>query len=360
MATMEEYAALARRLTELHRAGEREAARVAAQRGAGDRVAEQLSQRMVAQYQRLVELGQVIGEPMRLPPPSAAGSAPSGGGAPPPGAGLPPPPPPPASGAESAPPSPPPGFGTPPPPGATPPPGYVAVRPGSRRSGNSPGGQSGQPGQPELPGAAHRLALPGQPATPGTGVVPAGSGGGPARSGSGLAGSGAVPAVQSANWAAPGQRPAIDGAVSGAEPGPVDPHRELEQARIAADLADSTMLTVETMAERPPLLPTLSPLARAIAVYASGAGVVGIIHLVLLISTGITLTEGDWRANFWIFPWSCAGLPAMAFFAGYFVLSVWGKSRLQTSAPARVPQLGMLICLLATPIVFCLYNWVRL
>jgi hypothetical protein len=63
MQAFDEYAALARHLHELHRAGERTTARAAARRDATSAGIDELEQRLGTQQQRLAELAHLIGEP---------------------------------------------------------------------------------------------------------------------------------------------------------------------------------------------------------------------------------------------------------------------------------------------------------
>jgi hypothetical protein len=126
----------------------------------------------------------------------------------------------------------------------------------------------------------------------------------------------------------------------------VDPDHELELARRAADEADGAAMRAETMAQQPPLLPGLSPLARAVAVYGGGALVAVILEYLLVIGS-------DLVDPFSLFAWMCGGLPALAFFASYLVLTVWGKPRMIVGVPARYARLGFAICFAAMPIGYC-------
>ncbi|WP_230395222.1 hypothetical protein, partial [Plantactinospora alkalitolerans] len=136
---------------------------------------------------------------------------------------------------------------------------------------------------------------------------------------------------------------------------PVDPRRELELARQAADGADVMIVQAETMAQQAPLLPSMSPLARAMSVYFGCAGVLAVIIWILLTVSEVQTLNGGDRNAIAVFSWSCAGLPTMLFFVGYFVLSVWGKPRIIVGRPARYARLGFLICFLASPIAFFAY-----
>ena len=76
-----------------------------------------------------------------------------------------------------------------------------------------------------------------------------------------------------------------------------------------ADEADRHGQQAETLAQQPALLPTWSPLARAVAVYAGCAAVAGLLMLTLVLASGVGLVDG-----FTLGAWICAGLPALAFF----------------------------------------------
>ncbi|MEU4401470.1 hypothetical protein, partial [Micromonospora orduensis] len=168
-------------------------------------------------------------------------------------------------------------------------------------------GPAGVGAYPQLPAADARLALP-------TAVSPAGAG-------------------------VPTQRAAA-----------VDPATELELARRMADEADRHGHQAELLAQRPALLPTWSPLARAVAVYAGCGAAAGVLMLTLVLASGIGLVDG-----FTLGAWICAGLPALAFFGGYVVLGRWGRPAMVAGTPPRYLPLGFLICFLLVPMGYCAY-----
>ncbi|WP_307871723.1 hypothetical protein [Micromonospora sp. U21] len=190
-------------------------------------------------------------------------------------------------------------------------PGHPDPTPGPRDG--RPAGAAGAPGRadvgayPELPAGEARLALP-------TAVSPAGAG-------------------------VPAQRAAA-----------VDPAVELELARRMADEADRHGQQAELLAQRPVLLPTWSPLARAVAVYAGCGAAAGVLMLALVLASGIGLVDG-----FTLGAWICAGLPALAFFGGYLVLGRWGRPAMVAGTPPRYLPLGFLICFLLVPMAYCGY-----
>ncbi|RAO05074.1 hypothetical protein ONO23_03846 [Micromonospora noduli] len=195
----------------------------------------------------------------------------------------------------------------PPAPAPTPPP----TAPGT--GDGEPAGAAGAPGRaevgayPQLPAGEARLALP-------TAVSPAGGG---------------VPAQRAAS---------------------ADPAVELELARRMADEADRHGQQAELLAQRPALLPTWSPLARAVAVYAGCGAAAGVLVLILVLASGVGLVDG-----FTLGAWICAGLPAVAFFGGYLVLGRWGRPAMVAGTPPRYLPLGFLICFLVVPMAYCAY-----
>ncbi|WP_406078890.1 hypothetical protein [Micromonospora sp. NBC_00858] len=289
--SFEEYAALARQLAEQRRVGERNAAAESERRRDLHAAVDYLHQRLTAQGHRLDQLGRAIG----IDQPAAVARPQQGH----PGSGP---------GAAGTWPSPPPGTGSP---------GDSAVVSGPPAGpgpgGGGPDGAAGAPGRadvgayPELPVGEARLALP-------TAVSPAGAG-------------------------VPAQRAAA-----------VDPAVELELARRMADEADRHGHQAELLAQRPALLPTWSPLARAVAVYAGCGAAAGVLMLTLVLASGVGLVDG-----FTLGAWICAGLPALAFFGGYLVLGRWGRPAMVAGNPPRYLPLGFLICFLLVPMGYCAY-----
>jgi hypothetical protein len=294
----EEYAALARHLHELVRAGERTAAQTAARRNAIDAGIDQLGQRLVSQQQRLTGLAQMIGEPV----PQLAASAPL--------------PPLTAAGHLG------PGTPTPPYPGADP------ELPAGSSYPELPAGSS----YPELPAGRERRALP---ATPAADAGPR---------------SAPPPAVPGQRQPMSGGAPAPPAATIGPTE-PVDPAGELELARRAVDAADEAAAQVESLAQQPPLLPGSSPLARAVAVYAAFAGVGAVVQLMTAVAARFEVIE-----HFTWYAWSIAGLPAIAFFAGYIALGMWGKPRIVVGSAARYARLGFGLCFVGMTITSCAWS----
>ncbi|MCM0676375.1 hypothetical protein NCC78_17020, partial [Micromonospora phytophila] len=129
-----------------------------------------------------------------------------------------------------------------------------------------------------------------------------------------------------------------------------DPGTELELARRYADEADRHAQQAELLAQRPALLPTWSPLARALAVYAASAGAGVVLMVVMVVASGIGLVDG-----LTLGAWICAGLPALSFFAGYLVLGRWGRPAIVAGTPPRYLPLGFLLCFVAVPAAYLAY-----
>lgn len=135
-------------------------------------------------------------------------------------------------------------------------------------------------------------------------------------------------------------------------PSETDPAVELHRARQAADEADHAVSAAEALAQQPPLLPTWSPLARAMAVYTACALAAGVLMLMLVLASGVGVVD-----TFTLYAWTCAGLPAVAFFAGVLLLGRYGRPVAANVAvsPPRYVHFGFAICFLALPILYCGY-----
>ncbi|GIJ77398.1 hypothetical protein SAMN05443287_112153 [Micromonospora phaseoli] len=314
MSTFEEYAALARHLAVQQRAGEQDAATEAARRRDLDAAVEYLDRRLVAQGQRLDHLGRTIGVPPGSSPVTGPPGPPVSG---PPGPPVSGPPGPPVSGPPGPPVSgPPPVFGPP----VSGPPGPPVSGPPFGYPGGGPGPATGWDG-----GAAAAPGRPGVEAYPQPGVGESGP---------------ALPVAVSATAAGvPAQRA-----------GQVDPATELELARRWADEADRHGQQAELLAQQPVLLPTWSPMARAVVVYLGFAAVSVVLMLVMVLASGVGVVDG-----FTLYAWMCAGLPAFSLIGGWLVLGRWGRPAVGAATPPRYPVLGFLLCFLAVPLAYCGY-----
>ncbi|MBO4208763.1 hypothetical protein GSF22_22525 [Micromonospora echinofusca] len=167
----------------------------------------------------------------------------------------------------------------------------------------APAGGAPQPAYPELPRGAATVALPASPA----------------------------PTV-------PAPRPPVER----------DPAVELDRARQAADAAEAALARTESLAQQPPLLPGLSPLARALAVYAGC--LLATAPLMLLLDLGYRWGAID---TFTQLAWTLAGLPTVAFFAGYLLLGRYGRPPLVVGTPPRYRYLGFLVTFIGAPVLYC-------
>ncbi|MFI0795627.1 hypothetical protein ACH4OY_23545 [Micromonospora rubida] len=286
MSTFSEYAALARQLADQRRETDQDAAAEAGRRRALHTMLDQLTRRLAVQSHRLGQLGHAIGLPAD-PAPTPGGDR-SGTTAP----------------GSSAP------GGTGPGPGVS----------GSAGSGaTSSGGTSGT-GAVSYGGAA---AASGRP---GVGAYPPGAPGG------------AVVAL-----------PAAAG-VPAPRAGVADPAAELAEARRLADDTDRLVQVAEAVARQPPLLPTWSPLARALAVYVGCAAAGVVLMLIMVVAADLAVVGlGAFYAA------TCAGLPVLSFVAGYLVLGRWGRPALGSEQPPRFVPLGFVTCVLLVPLAYCGY-----
>lgn len=130
-----------------------------------------------------------------------------------------------------------------------------------------------------------------------------------------------------------------------------DPGHAARLAWQRADEADIAMTEAEQLAQRAPLLPGLSPASRNLVVYLACALVSVAAQYALLVLADVTQL-----GTAPLLTWMCAGLPAMAFLAGYLVISAWGRPRLAFGDRPRHPFLGLAICLLAMPAAYAAYK----
>ncbi|TDC43671.1 hypothetical protein [Micromonospora sp. KC213] len=128
----------------------------------------------------------------------------------------------------------------------------------------------------------------------------------------------------------------------------VDAAAVLDAARALVDEADRRTGYAEALAQRPALLPTWSPAARAVAVYVTCAAVGVLLMLVLVVASGVGRASG-----FTLGAWVCAGLPVLTFVAGWLILGRWGRPALAAVDPPRFVPLGFVVCVALVPIAYC-------
>ncbi|MEU4567319.1 hypothetical protein [Micromonospora sp. NPDC023956] len=131
---------------------------------------------------------------------------------------------------------------------------------------------------------------------------------------------------------------------------PLDPAEELAQIRSRADEADGYGRQVEARAGQPRLLPGWSPLSRAIVVYL-GSAVVGALAVAVL----VLVANAGWIDSATLAIWTVAGIPALAFFAGFLLLGRYGRPAVGGASPPRHLNTGFVICFLLLPAVSCGY-----
>ncbi|SCL18717.1 hypothetical protein GA0074692_0459 [Micromonospora pallida] len=135
-----------------------------------------------------------------------------------------------------------------------------------------------------------------------------------------------------------------------APPPPLDPAEELTRVRSSADEADRYGRQVEARAGQPRLLPGWSPLARAIVVYL-GSALVGALAVAVL----VLVANAGWIDSATLAIWTVAGIPALAFFAGFLLLGRYGRPAVGGASPPRHLNTGFVICFLLLPAVSCGY-----
>jgi hypothetical protein len=119
--------------------------------------------------------------------------------------------------------------------------------------------------------------------------------------------------------------------------------KALHLAEDAADASDVEARAADQAGTRPPLLPNLSPTGRNTVIYA-GWALVGWFLQCGLVAFG---PETDVGAIIW----SLCGIPAVAFFAGYFTVATLGQPRVGGEYPKNI-RLGGAICFLGMPVAW--------
>ena len=134
-------------------------------------------------------------------------------------------------------------------------------------------------------------------------------------------------------------RPSVGGVV---RTGLTDVGEAVRRARESMDTADVEARRAEERAYQPALLPGMSSTGRNSLIYIAAAFVASIV------SGGLWLTSPDTdlgRIPLSLVPWSLCGLPAIAFFAGYLTIAIFGRSRLDSGRGTNYSRrLGGLIC----------------
>lgn len=132
-----------------------------------------------------------------------------------------------------------------------------------------------------------------------------------------------------------------------------DPAQAIQLARQYTDTADATTAQVEQLAEQPRLLPGLSPVTRNLLVYGTCALLAVLAQYALLL-----VADPAHLDAITLIAWICTGFPAMAWIAGFVIISVWGRPYLGDPTAARNPKLGFAVCFLAMPAAFCAFKFI--
>lgn len=129
----------------------------------------------------------------------------------------------------------------------------------------------------------------------------------------------------------------LDGAT---RTGLTDPDEAIRRAVKAIDQADAEARQAEERGMRPVLLPTMSTKGRNALVYSVAA------FGMWLVSCGLySFGSRSGSASIGPLLWSMCGLPSIAFFAGYMVISIFGRAKVQSLGQAdHSARLGGLIC----------------
>lgn len=134
-------------------------------------------------------------------------------------------------------------------------------------------------------------------------------------------------------------RPSVGGVV---RTGLTDVGEAVRRARELMDTADVEARRAEERAYQPALLPGMSSTGRNALIYIAAAFVASIVSGVLWVTSPDTDLG---RLPLSLVPWSLCGLPAIAFFAGYLTIAIFGRSRLDSGRGTNYSRrLGGLIC----------------
>lgn len=135
--------------------------------------------------------------------------------------------------------------------------------------------------------------------------------------------------------------------------GSSDVDESIKAGRAAVAHASTYAQQAERRSYQPGLLPGLPPGARNLVVYAGCTVVAAIVTFIVFGSYDSTRSA----MSFSFIAWSVCGLPAMAFFAAYAIITFFGRPRVAAGQqPAtRSVRLGGVICFVGMwAVFFCL------
>lgn len=145
-------------------------------------------------------------------------------------------------------------------------------------------------------------------------------------------------------------RPSFGGAARG---GVADVDEAVRRGWEALGHADAEARRAEDRGHQPALLPGMSGTARNVLVY------LATMLLASVASCGMWVTSPDTdfgQIPVSLLPWSLCGLPAVAFFGGYFTIAAFGRPRIREGEKAsHSVRLGGLICFGGMWLVWLLY-----
>jgi hypothetical protein len=145
-------------------------------------------------------------------------------------------------------------------------------------------------------------------------------------------------------------RPSFGGAARG---GVAGMDEAVRRGRDALTHADAEARRAEERGHQPALLPGMSGTARNVLVYLATTLVASVA------SCGMSAASPDadlGKIPIGLLPWSLCGLPAVAFFGGYFTIAAFGRPRIRTGEKAsHSVRLGGLICFGGMWLVWLLY-----
>lgn len=145
-------------------------------------------------------------------------------------------------------------------------------------------------------------------------------------------------------------RPSFGGA---APAGVADVDEAVRRGWEALKQADAEARQAEERGHQPALLPGMSGTARNVLVYLATT------LLASLASCGMWVASPDTdfgQVPVSLLPWSLCGLPAVAFFGGYFTIAALGRPRIRQGEKAsHSVRLGGLICFGGMWLVWLLY-----